>query len=120
MAPSRRDIDPKSAERFQQLRDEAAAVRQQLIDQAPAADDALGRVAWMAGADGNPDYPFNNDLREAINTAREARMTWREISVALGEDDDQGTADRVNAKQMWRNKAYADRLAGDNNPGIAE
>lgn len=72
----------------------------------------------MAGVDGNPDYPFNNDLRTSINEAREARYQWREISVALGEPDDQVTADRVNAKQMWRNKSYADHVAGNDNPGI--
>lgn len=118
MAAVRRDIEPEEMRRLEGLRDAAAQARQELIDQAPPASDPLGRVAWMSGADGNPDYPFNNDLREAINVAREARFQWREISVALGDDDDQGTADRVNAKQMWRNRTYAERVAGAENPGI--
>lgn len=118
MSPARREIAPDEAERLANLRAEAARGREALLDQAPPPEDPLGRVAWMAGVDGNPLYPFNNDLREAINTARDARYQWREISTALGDGDDQATADRVNAKQLWRNKTYDEFEVGDDNPGV--
>ena len=117
--PPRRQISDEERRRLETLRSTAAAKRQEIIDEAPSVeDDPMGRVAWMAGADGNPDYPFNNDLREAINGARDARFQWREISTALGEDDDQATADRVNAKQAWRNRSFQEYQDGDPNPGV--
>ncbi len=118
--PARRQISDEERERLETLRSTAAAKRQVIIEEAPPIhNDPLGRVAWMAGADGNPDYPFNNDLREAINVARDARFQWREISTALGEDDDQATADRVNAKQAWRNRSFGEHEAGNPNPGLS-
>lgn len=116
--PAQRQISPGESNRLVTLRDEAAARRQAIIDDAPPVTDPLGRVAWHTGLDGNPLYAFNNDLRIAINDAREARFQWREIANALGEDDDSDTANRANAKQMWRNRSHNEHQTGNPDAGI--
>ena len=58
-------------------------------------------------------FPFDNELREMIEVARDARMTWREIAVALGEGEEQATVNSVKSKQQWRNRVYDEETTDD-------
>jgi hypothetical protein len=102
MAP-RRNLDLDDLARWEQLREEAAARRSALMNDAPG--DPLDRLAWKAGA-GPGEHAFDDELRELIEAARAARYTWREIAAALGEGDDQASATRVQSKQYWRNETH--------------
>lgn len=76
-------------------------------------DDPLGALAAYAGAKNGRGAVvgpwWDEQYRILINEARAARMSWREITIALGEGDgnDPSVVQRVADKQRSRNQAHA-------------
>lgn len=103
---NKRDISTEDSARWQELRARSAHGMQAHLAAGPGSESPLDRLAWKAGSLPEPQYSFDNDLREKIEEARAARYSWREISAALGEGDDEVSARRVKDKQAWRNKSY--------------
>lgn len=112
MPAKRRAVDSLDQERWQRLRDESASRHRELLDAGPT-DDPLDSLAWKAGSLPDPQFSFDNDLRERIERARESRYTWREIASALGEGEDDEAAQRVADRQKWRNRAHRRALSGE-------
>ncbi len=112
MAPARRDLSDTEQERLQELREESASAMADHLTAGPGPDDPLGRLAWKAGTTVQTEYPFDEDLRQRVNLAKDARFSWREISAALGEGDDPASARRVREKQEWRNHAFDESTRG--------
>jgi hypothetical protein len=107
MAPTRRHpIHDDDRQRWAELRDEARQGFEALMAQGPTETDALGRLAWKAGTLLDGGTGLDEELRLAIENARARGATWRQIAVAMGEPDDDGTAKRVQARQQWRNKHH--------------
>lgn len=106
MAPARRDLSEAEQLRLQQLRDQSAAALDRHLEDGPGPDDPLGRLAWKAGTMRPEGEPFDEDLRQRIEVATEARFTWREISDALGKGDSPAAARRVRENQgNWNETA---------------
>ncbi|MEM8925020.1 MAG: hypothetical protein AAGD35_16055 [Actinomycetota bacterium] len=104
MAAKRREVATEDELRLRRLRKESSARHREVLDEGP--DDALGALAWKAGSVVDDRYSFDNDMRMKVERAREERFTWREISAALGEGDDDDSARRVADQQKWRNRAF--------------
>lgn len=107
MPAKQRAIDSDDLERWAALRAESRARHEALLDEGPV--DLLDNLAWKAGGESLDDYPFDNDLRERIERARQARFTWREISAALGQGDSPEAARRIADQQNWRNRSLLER-----------
>ncbi len=112
MAPARRDLSDDEHQRLQALREESSKAIAAHLAAGPGPDDPLGQLAWKAGASVDDSQPFDEDLRQRVNTARDARYSWREISGALGEGDDPASARRVREKQEWRNRTFEEPAGG--------
>ena len=102
MVGTRKGVPEERRQRLAALNNEAASRRQALMADAP--NDPLGALAWLAGLMGPSEPPFNNELRDLIERAREDSHSWREISVALGEGEDDKAVRAVAARQRWRNR----------------
>jgi hypothetical protein len=111
MAPRKREVDDDQLNEWSELRDRAAAGLDALFSEGPGPESPLDQLAWKAGTLPDAHFSFDNDLRQKIEHARDQRYTWREISAALGEGDDEINARRVKDKQAWRNKAFEEQSA---------
>lgn len=59
-------------------------------------------LAWVTGL--RQEHPWAELTRTAINAARVAGLSWREIAVIT--EGDGSSADRVERKQAWRNESF--------------
>ena len=110
MAPApRKDIDPTWAQKMADTRRMATAIFEALLsytERLPP-DEAL---AFISGLRGDPRYHWAEPTRLAIEAARAAGLTWREVAVAS--EGDESAEGRVASKQHWRNEAHGDFQAG--------
>lgn len=70
-----------------------------------APDDPLARCAWAAG------YGKVSELQTAVNGARAAGSTWRQIAAALGEHPD--TTRQKYGSNYKGQRAYRARKRGE-------
>lgn len=83
---------------------EGAAAAERASALAPA--DPLHRVAWFQGFD-------DGRLRDAVQAARDAGVTWREIGIALG-GKTAASAEAIYGRGRLRGKSWrAKRQQGD-------
>lgn len=83
MAPRRRQLDDDEIERLDHLRAAGAATRRRGLAATPDDGDLLGAIAWLAGLLGTDRAAAIAELTDAVDLARERRITWPEIAVAL-------------------------------------
>lgn len=83
VAPRRRQLTDDEIDRLEQLRAAGAATRRRGLAATPDGDDHLGAIAWLAGLLGTDPRTALAELTAAVDTARDARITWPEIAVAL-------------------------------------
>lgn len=93
-----RILDEAEKDRLAEIRDESARRWRALVDEGP--DDALGAIAWLAGAVG-PTPPDPGEMQARIERARAEQFTWRQIADALGEGDSPEAARRVMDRQKF-------------------
>ncbi len=109
MPPARRTIPATDVQRWRDLRARAADADTEARDSGLTLDvPILDAIAWLSG------FPERDDdqLRQLIEEAREARYSWREIAVATGESDDRGGETSTQARQHARNERFTQRRRG--------
>ena len=109
MSPARRTIPATDVQRWRDLRTKASEADTEARDSGLTIDvPILDAIAWLSG------FPERDDdqLRQLIEEAKEARFSWREIAVACGESDDRGGESRTQARQYARNLRFTVRRDG--------
>ena len=85
-------LDDDEKARLAELRQRSAGRWEELVAEGPT--DALGALAWLAGAVGtNPSDP--GELKARVDRAKADGFTWRQIADALGEGDSPQAARRL-------------------------
>lgn len=109
MSAPRRMILLADVTRWKELRAKAADTDTEARESGLTLDvPILDAIAWLSG------FPERDDdqLRQLIEEARDARFSWREIAVAVGESDDRGGETRTQARQAKRNQRFNQRRSG--------
>lgn len=85
-------IDTTASQRLAEVRHQAAEKLTRAMEELGQAGppDPLGAIAWAVGTGADA-----GTLRSLVDEARRARMTWREISDAMGDGTDEPAARRV-------------------------
>lgn len=93
--PQIQTLSPDDRQRLDAIRHEAAGQQLAFLDREKP-EDALGALAWVAGAIGSaPVPPLDIPLAAEIRRARLDKFTWRQIAAAIGEGDSADDARRV-------------------------
>lgn len=94
-------IDPALATHLEEIRQAAQAARVTFTCDTPT-DDPLGAIAWWSVWPEPANPALVTDL---VAAARKARHTWREITVALGDEDTRAAELRVQNRYTRRLRA---------------
>lgn len=114
MPPNRKEVDPKWAASMNEITDLAHRIFSALVkrqDPVAAPDCFLAWVTGLRQAPEPPEADWDELTRNAVNGARVAGLSWREIAVIT--ERDESAADRAERRQAWRNQRFETHHLGE-------